>query len=117
VTRNWQRLPPGPMDWTVDDTGIYLVLRGRRHRVKNAAVFANGTRDAVIIEERGRIKLASMNQPISCRRRTRCRSSSWTWTTGWSRLSGRSAAGGPWPIMRSTTPTWAASTGGEGGES
>jgi len=35
--------------------------------VKNAAVFANGTRDAVIIEERGRIKLASMNQPITGR--------------------------------------------------
>jgi len=60
-------LPPQGMAWEVDDSGVYLVVGGRRVRARNNAVLANGTRDILIVESRGRIGLASIHQAFEGR--------------------------------------------------
>lgn len=67
LERNYRRLPPQHMSWEVDGSGIYLVHRGKRHRVRSGAILANGTRDAVIVETNGEIGLASIHQPFEGR--------------------------------------------------
>lgn len=64
---DYQRLPPQAMAWEVYDSGVYLVMGGRRFKVKNTAILANGTRDILIVEDRGELRLASTHHPFKGR--------------------------------------------------
>lgn len=64
---DFRHLPPQDMFWEVDEWGVYLVLGGRRYRARNTAILANGTRDIVIVEDRGELKLASVNHSFDGR--------------------------------------------------
>jgi len=55
------------MAWEVYDSGVYLIIGGRRYKARNTAILANGTRDILIVEDRGELRLASIHRPFKGR--------------------------------------------------